>query len=201
MLKQFKSGTTGQADNFKTYVKFLQGEIDRFADILGIFAGLISKLTALTTQTSTVGIYGRSYAGKGGVDFMLADLGASLSPSNDDPNRPPFDKGDEFVTGATILIGGPSEAGVVAVAAMINALFGLSGGSGTSPLATALAAIDVAVTQAEQVQLGSDLTTATTSTTTAALTTPDVPLGEDDPGSCAPDTTPAPVFGDDLGAS
>lgn len=200
-LKQFKSGTTGQADNFKTYVKFLQGEIDRFADTLAIFAGLVSKLTALSTQTSTVGIYGRAYSGKGGVDFMLADLGASLSASNEDANRPPFDQGDEFVTGATFLIGGPSEAGVVAVATMISSLFGLSGGGGASPLATALAAIDVAVTQAEQVQLGSDLTTATTSTTTAALTTPDVPLSEDDPGSCSPDTTPAPVFGDDFGVS
>lgn len=199
-LKQFKSGTTGQADNFKTYVKFLQGEIDRFAAVLAVFSGLISKLSALSAQTPNVGIYGRAYAGKGGVDFMLADLGASLSPSNDDTGRPPFDRGDEFVTGVTILIGGPSEAGVIAVAGLINTLFGLSGGGAASPLAQALAAIDVAITQAEQLVLGSDLTVNTPATVTSALTTPDVAIGEDDAGSCAPDLTPDPVFGDDFGA-
>jgi hypothetical protein len=199
-LNQFKASTTGQADNFKTYVAFLQTEMDRFAKILGAFAGLVSKLTQLSTASSAVGVYGRAYAGKGGVDFMLADLGASLSPSNDDPGRPPFDKGTEFVTGTTILIGGPSEAGVTAVATMINSLFGLSSGGATSPLAQALAAIDVAITDAEQVQLGADLTAGTASTTTAALTG-DVPLSDDDPGSCGPDETPAPVFGDDLGVS
>lgn len=200
-LQQFKSSTTGQADNFKTYVKFLQGEIDQFSRIVGTMSGLVAKMTAISTQKSTVGLYARAYSGSGGVDFMLADLGASLAPGSDDPLRPPFDKGDEFVMGATFLIGGPSEGGVVAVAQMVNSLFGLGGAGAQSPLAQAVAAIDIALTTAETVTLGTDLTTATSALTTAPNTNP--PLTDDgtDPGSCGPDTTPAPVFGDDFGVT
>jgi hypothetical protein len=202
-LKNYKASATGIGDNFRTYVKFLQDQIDRFATALLSLSGLVSKFTSITTQSIDVGAYARAFAGKGGVDFMLADLGTSLLPGNTDPQRPPFDRGDEFVTGTVVLVGGPSEERVRVVATMINTLFGVSGsGMGPSPLQAALTAIDAVLAQEEEAVFGVDFTTP--GTVTSAVTASDnPPLVNDgtDPGNCGPDPVPPPVFGDDFGVT
>lgn len=196
-LKQFQSGVSGRADALKKYIEYLKGEIKRLQDLIAAMTGVVQRLTSLATQTPTVGAYGRVFFGKGGTDFMLADLAASLSPTNGDGGRPPFDRGDEFVTGVVVMVGAPSEDGVVAVKTLLETLFGIGGGGSVSPLQQAIAAIDAQLTTQEAASFGDDFTAGGTVTVTQGLTG-DVPISEDDPGSCGPDTTPAPVFGDNF---
>lgn len=199
-LRQFEAGLSANLDAIKQYISFLQGEIARLKALIAQITSIIEKLTSILSQTPSVGIYGRTFAGKGGVDFMLADLAMSLSPQNTDPGRPPFDRGDEFVTGAVILVGGPSEDGVMAVVSMIQTLFGLGGTGAGDPLADAIASIDAQLSAAEAASFSADFTVGASPAAEAALTG-DVPLSDSDPGSCAADTTPAPTFGDDLGVN
>jgi hypothetical protein len=196
-LEQFRAGVSGNAASLKKYVEFLQGEIKRLQALIAALTGVVQKLTDLSSQTPQAGVYARTFVGKGGTDFMLADLGTSLAPSNTDPLRPPFDRGDEFVSGVVIMIGGPSEDGVLAVKAMLEALFGMGGGSGQSPLQAAIASIDAVITQQEAATFSDDLSVGPPPTAQQAQTG-DVPLSANDPGSCAPDPTPPPVFNDNF---
>jgi hypothetical protein len=199
-LRQFEAGLSANTEAIKQYVAFLQSEIARLKALIDQITSIVKLITSILSQTPSVGIYGRTFIGKGGVDFMLADLALSLSPQNTDPGRPPFDRGDEFVTGLVVLVGGPSEAGVMSVVAMIEALFGLSGTGGSTPLADALASIDAVIAQQEAAAFAADMSVGAPPTETQGLTG-DVPLSDTDPGSCAADTTPAPTFGDDLGVT
>lgn len=196
-LNQFRAGVSGNAAVLKKYVEFLQGEIARLQALIASLTGVVQRLTDLATQAIDVGIYGRTFVGQGGTDYMLADLAASLSDTNADALRPPFDRGDEFVSGVTILVGGPSEAGVLGVKTMLETLFGVGGSGDASPLQQAIASIDAALTTQEAASFGDDLAVGTPLTTTQSLTG-DVPLSANDPGSCPPDETPDPVFGDNF---
>lgn len=201
-IAQLKSGTTGNADALKKYIDFLKREIEKISKLTLTLTGLVQQLSALTTQTPEVGIYGRVFFGKGGTDFMLADLGASLAPSNGDAGRPTFDRGDEFVTGVVVMVGGPSEDGVVAVKTMLEVMFGAGGAGAIAPLTAAIAAIDAVLTEQETAGFAADFSASPgTAEQSLAAAPGDVPLTTDgsDPGSCAPDTTPAPTFGADFG--
>ena len=199
-LRQFEASLSANTDAIKQYIAFLQNEIARLKTLLEQISGIINRLTSILSQTPSVGIYGRTFGGKGGVDFMLSDLAFSLSPQNTDPGRPPFDRGDEFVTGAVVLVGGPSEDGIAAVIAMIEALFGLGASAASSPLTDAIASIDAVVTAQETASFSADFSVGAAPATEQSLTG-DVPLSDSDPGSCAADTTPTPTFGDDLGVT
>jgi hypothetical protein len=223
-LAQFQASTGGNATLLKKYVTYLQAEIAKLSATISTLTGLVQRLAALSSQTPTAGLYARVFSGKGGTDYMIGDLGNSLASSNPDPNRPPFDRGDEFVAGVVVLAGGPSEDAVLKVKTMLGVLFGAAQSTLTTPLQQALAGIDVALGDLEALAGGTTAPIVTPgfnddfSTTpelgagtsgTGALTdgstlTPgasDVSLSDDDPGSCAADTTPAPTFGEDFGVT
>lgn len=200
-LAGFSAGLSGASATLGAYVTFLRKEIAALGALITRIKGLVNGFASLSVKPLNVGLFARAFIGLGGTDFMLADLGASLAPTNPDPNRPAFDRGDEFVTGVVILAGGPSKAAVEAVQALLSLLFGLTGGSASSPLSTALQTIDAVLATQEQVHL--DAAFATTSTALTATTPSSNPplTDENDPGSCAADETPPPVFGDDFGVT
>lgn len=198
ILKQFEAGLSANLDALKQYILFIQGEIKKLSAIVDRITAIINLLKSILGQTPEVGVYARSYFGIGGVNFMLADLAKSLAPSNDDPLRPPFDRGDEFVTGVVLLVGGPSEAIVTPLITALNALLGLRGPSVPDALAAAIASVDAVLSAEEDAAYAEDFSVGAPPVEEAALTG-DVPLSDEDPGSCAPDTTPAPTFGDDFG--
>jgi hypothetical protein len=188
-LNQFRAGVYGNSDALKKYVTFLQAEIERLKSLVQSLTGIVQRLSSLTSQTPRAGLYGRVFAGKGGTDYMLADLGASLAPTNSDTARPPFDRGDEFVSGVVVMVGGPTEDGVLAVKAMLETLFGVGGGTTTTSLQEAIASIDVQLRAQEAASFGDDFVSGGTPSASAALTAEPV---------CPPDTTPKPVFGENF---
>lgn len=196
-LRQFSAKTSGNADALRKYVSYLQAEIVRLQSLVSSMTGMVQRLTSLSAQTPSAGAYARVFAGKGGTDFMLADLAASLAPSNDDDQRPPFDRGDEFVTGVVVMVGAPSEDGVNTVKLMLETLFGIGGTGGTTPLQAAIAAIDAQLSAQEAASFGDDFTVGGAATVSQGLTG-DIPLSDDDPGSCDDAPPPKPVFGDNF---
>lgn len=194
-LEQMGGTTSGFGDMLRGYAKFLEQEIENFQGLVDAVAGQIDKLTALTSVPTDVGVYFKPFGGVGGVEYMIRDLASALSDSTDD-GRPPFDSGDEFVTGIVVLAGAPTEAGLVGVKTMIDTLFG-GASADASPLATAVSVISTAVVEAEQ-QVFTDAFTP--GGTPAADSAPLV--GADDDGekdlNCPLPVTSNPTLGDDF---
>jgi hypothetical protein len=96
---------SGTSDYYQQYVQMLRDEIDRYERIALTILSDINKMKLLFSLPST-GVYVRSFKGYGGNRFLLSDLDNSLSEGYDS-KMPPFHNGDEFVTGAILLAGGP----------------------------------------------------------------------------------------------
>lgn len=195
-LREFSAGTASSTAALDNFIRFLQSEIEKVARYSDQIAAVIQTITSLLTQDAAVRIYARPFFGVGGTDFMVADLATSLSPENTDEGRPSFDRGDEFVTGIVLLAGAPSAAAVQPIVTALSALVGLTNAGVASAIATAIAGVDVVLSAIEQEEVA-DLQPEPT--ITQASTAPDVPLSDQDPGSCAPDATLAPAFADDFG--
>lgn len=204
-LRQFEAGINANVDALKQYVAYLRKEVVRLQALIAEITAIIDRVTAILNVSTSAGVYGRTFYGKGGVNFMLADLAASLAPTNADPGRPPFDRGDEFVTGLVLLGGFPSEDGATKVLSLLDLLFGTAESATADALAQAVASIDRFLAAEEEVGFTADFTAGTgdaaqaLAAETSATSSPDVPLSDTDPGSCSPDTTPPPTFGDDFG--
>jgi hypothetical protein len=145
-LEQMGGTVTGYGDMLKGYAKFLEGEIKAFQAVVAEVTLVIDKLVALT-GSATTGAYFKPFAGVGGTDFLVKDLAQSLF--GNDPARPSFDAGDEFVMGMVVLAGAPSPAALAPVQAALDVLFG-SSGSALSPITEAVKIIGTAVAVAEQ---------------------------------------------------
>jgi hypothetical protein len=92
-------------------------------------------------------------SGTGGNAFLLKELAKRLGDRSDD-TRPPFDNG-EYVCGVCFVAGAPRLADLAATIAFFDALFGPA--TSANPLMGLLAAIDTAVTQAEEAVFGPDM--------------------------------------------
>lgn len=92
-------------------------------------------------------------SGTGGNAFLLKELAKRLGDRSD-ATRPPFDNG-EYVCGVCFVAGAPRLADLEATIAFFGALFGPA--DAANPLMGLLAAIDIAVTQAETSVFGPDM--------------------------------------------
>ncbi len=102
-IEAFSSKLTGMADMLKDYIAFLKAEIARYEIMVSDIIDAIAKLS-FKFVVPDAGVYIRPFKGQGGNDFFLADLAASFSGG--EKGTPPFRKGDEYVTGAVIMVGG-----------------------------------------------------------------------------------------------
>lgn len=140
-------GNTGT--DFKSlsdsYVAQVDAEIKRYTDLATGINDKIKAISTLLGQPTPTGAYFRRFAGRGGNAFLVSDLAASLSGT--DTTRPPFDVGDEFVTGFVILAAGPTSASLAPVNTFLDTLFG-TGGTVESALTKALSLVTAGVDQA-----------------------------------------------------
>lgn len=101
-------------------------QIDRY---LGKLDETVTEMDLLLSQinsvfeTPDVGVYLTLRQGQGNAASFLSDLGRALSDPGD-ANRPPFDTGDEYTTGAIVLVAAPSEAAFLRAWTMLELLFG-----------------------------------------------------------------------------
>ncbi|MGL5249138.1 MAG: hypothetical protein ACRC8U_13190, partial [Brooklawnia sp.] len=179
-VTQFGNVATGSGEMLKAYVEYLDREIVRYESVVAAALDAIRRLTTMLDTTVNVGVYGRSFEGVGGVNFLKRDLAAALEPSSGGPRRPPFDRGDEFVGGLIILATGPTAASVKPTKDLLDQIV-FNTGDLSRVIGAALDEVEAVFEQAEQAQL--------------AETVP--ALGDDDPGHCAALTADV-EFGADL---
>jgi len=184
-VAQFSGATTGYGDMLKKYLEYLGTEITKYEELATDLGGTIRRLTSMLDTDMNVGMYAKQIEGVGGTDFLKTDLAAAFAPSSIDPQRPPFDRGDEFVGGLVVIVTAPTAAALAPAKALLSQLL-LSSSAAGSAVTVALEQIDAVLDAAEREILGD-----------AMLPTSRPVLGEADPGNC-PKVRPASVFGDDF---
>jgi hypothetical protein len=151
-IDSFSAKLLGATDMLKDYVEFLKSEIARYEKIVNDVLDAVKRLTA-KFQLPTAGIYLRSFQGKGGNSFLISDLAGSFLPS--ESSRPPFIKGDEYVTGAVIMTGG-SQAAVNSLMSGLSWIFGGPTGS-SDATSESLAEIDIALNAMESMEFETNM--------------------------------------------
>lgn len=158
-LENFADKILGVTDLLKQYVDFLKSEIARYEALINNILDEIAKIKALFDMP-TAGIYMRIFKGKGGNVFFETDLLKSLMPNYE--NAPPFNRGDEYVTGVVIMTGG-YKPDVEAFIAALELFFGGGGDGGISDL---VGQLGEQVDTLESLVFGDDLQTTGETTTT-----------------------------------
>jgi hypothetical protein len=111
------------------------------------------RLKELLSQ-GTGGLFSTSFSvNRGGTAAWAGELARRLSDA-EDPSRPPFDRGDEFVSGLVIVAGAPTPPALEPLRALLNMLFG---STTENPLLEAIASVDTETRAAEDAVFGDDL--------------------------------------------
>lgn len=181
-LENLADKLLGVVDLLKQYVEFLKAEIARYEALINYILDEIAKLIAMF-DLPTAGIYMRTFKGKGGNIFFETDLAKSLLPGY--PGCPPFNKGDEYVTGVILLTGGPLGS-VEAFLAACELFFGVDSDGGMSDL---IAQLGEQVDQLEEVAFGNDMQETESSAATEEFDRSLCPLNT----CCSPAIPPDPV--------
>jgi len=126
----------GASDLLSAYVAFLEREVARYSRLANEILNEVQRLNAML-QLPSSGIYVRQFEGEGGNDFFVSDLARSLLTSF--PSAPPFHRGDEYVAGAILLVGGP-QSNVSSSLDLLRTLFG-GGSQSTESLDNLTAAV------------------------------------------------------------
>lgn len=137
-----------KSDKFEEYINALTDEIDRYSRLATDIIGTIQDIVDLLTFPDVyIGAY--DFAGKGGNGFLMSELGKALqNPS--DPDRPPFDRGDEVVTGFVLYAGSATVGKLQAFQAFIEMLLGTAAGTASYNYAEAMASIGYATDEIER---------------------------------------------------
>lgn len=97
-------------------------EVERLTALLDEVTLNLQQLEAVFNVPSG-GVHVALRTGEGNTAALLADLAQVLTDPSD-PNRPAFDVGDEYVTGALIVVTGPSPSAFAGAWALLRSLLG-----------------------------------------------------------------------------
>jgi hypothetical protein len=172
------------SSKFRAYIDAINTEIERYARIVQRTISLINRIVKLLTFPDVyVGAY--TFAGKGGNNFFVSQLGSSLQDTSD-PNRPPFDRGDEVITGFVLYAGSATAGKLEAFSSTINLLLTTEAESVAAIYAQAAADLGIALEQVERdICFLDDLTKADVCEDESAANTTmgdDLEPGDEDPG-------------------
>jgi hypothetical protein len=169
-LEAFAKRIMGVSDFLKNYLELLNNEVQRYEDLIqGMLDQIKAIIEMLKIPKVAGGIYTRVFFGQGGNEFFLSDLATSLS--NGYPNAPPFHRGDEYVTGAVLLAGGP-EVDVRKTMGLIALLFGQQFEGKQEELNNLLSGLGEATKEAEKVTFTDEMSEETATPESAVDTAP-----------------------------
>jgi hypothetical protein len=153
-LRTFENIIKSVIDQYKAYIEFLKSEVQRYEKLVSDILDAIEKLAELLKVPEiTGGVYYRPFYGLGGNNFFVQDLLASLTVGEEDPNAPPFLRGDEWVTGFILMAGGPKPQ-VDAFRAALGLILGTTTPGGLSDM---LEGLGDAVQDMEEACFGEDM--------------------------------------------
>ena len=183
-IEAFAAKLLGAADMLKEYVAFLKTEIARYEKIINDILDAITKLS-IKFEMPTAGVYTRTFKGQGGNDFLISDMAKSFLPG--ETNRPPFSRGDEYVTGVVLMAGG-SEGMVDGLISGLSWIFGGASDDGMDEMLSELGGV---VDELEDIQFGADMQVTTEVVETVEFDASMCPLVE----CCNPSDETTPTFG------
>lgn len=129
-LDVLESRIDGKRKKFEEYVEELGRQVDRGKTVYQQWKSVLTELSELLDLNAPyLGAF--TFSGKGGNDFFVSTLGRSLQDLSD-PNRPPFDQGDEVVTGFVLYAGAETAGELQAFQTSLELLFGTGGAVATS---------------------------------------------------------------------
>ena len=158
LLDQFQDTVEGATKVTSDYLEYLTEEVQRQTRRIERFTRQVQKLLD-AFLTPDAGLYYRTFQGQGGTSFFISDLAQSLAgrtEGSDDPNAPPFNDGDEFVTGVILMTGGPSKAAVDKTLDVIDLLIGSGESQATNAVQQAISDISAGLNLREAQVLGDD---------------------------------------------
>lgn len=120
-LRSLRSVTNNVTAQNQSVVDLLSRQIDRYSNFSAEFERRLQSLNTVF-QAPVAGTYVTYRTGTGPVSAFLSDLVTAFEDPADE-NRPPFDNGDEFTTGALVLAVGPDPAPIAAAFALLQAIF------------------------------------------------------------------------------
>lgn len=142
---------TGKSQ-LEEYVNALAEEVQRYVRFAQQIVDTVERIVELLTMPDIyIGV--NTFSGKGGNALLLNKLGEALNDTTD-PNRPPFDSGDEVVTGF-ILYAGAETAGKIQAFAEIAQLLISTAGYEAADLATETADKEIRVLDDLSAEYGS----------------------------------------------
>jgi hypothetical protein len=137
-----------KSKKFEEYINALSAEIERYSSLAtGIIGTIKDIIDLLTFPDVYIGAF--PFAGKGGNAFFTNELSRSLQDTSD-PSRPPFDRGDEVVTGFIMYAGSATVGKLQAFQTFIEMLVGQTVGGIEQNYAEAMVSIGYAVDEIER---------------------------------------------------
>ena len=153
-LNQVSSASENVTERANRYVEFLQQEIDKLGTRIDSLNNGVAELQSVF-DVPNAGIAWTVRTGTGDVgDFLTSVVNAF--ETREDPNRPPFDNGDEFVLGVVLLGVAPDVTGLAALSTLFTQLFG---NGETDPTFAGIQSVQAQLAQIENqllVELGED---------------------------------------------
>lgn len=120
-LRSLASATSNVRAQNQSLVEMLTRQIDRLASFSAEFERRLAGISSVF-EAPVAGTYATFRTGSGGVGAFLSDLVEAFEDPSDE-NRPPFENGDEFTTGAIVLAVGPDAGPVQAAFALLQSIF------------------------------------------------------------------------------
>lgn len=121
-VKSFATSVNSTSNYENTFINFLSQEADRYAAKADELTRYLDRVTAISLMPSA-GVSAYVSYGEGGVSSFLGDMATALSDT-EDPDRPQFDNGSEYVTGVVLLAVGPNPAPIQSTLAAFELFFG-----------------------------------------------------------------------------
>ncbi len=134
-LDEVEAGLATGKDEIESFLKFLQRELDRYSKMAKDVSAIVSELVdAFTFPDHYAGMWVLK-PGQGGNQYFLRELGNALFT---DPEKPPFEKGTEAVTGVVFYMGSATVGNVEKFISSVELLFGNFLSSRDNALSTAI---------------------------------------------------------------
>lgn len=136
------------SDKYEKFIAALTKEISRYIKLAeDVIETIQSIVDLLSFPDVYIGAY--PFSGKGGNGKLVNIVGTALTDTSD-PDRPPFDRGDEVLTGFVLYAGSATVGKLEAFITFIEMLVGQAGSTSASVYAEAAADIGTAIDSIEE---------------------------------------------------